>query len=164
MGTLPARGKDDVGRKYKPEVLERSVYRIIDANLNRAREGLRVCEEVVRFLMDDAELTRELKNIRHRVTASISQSKVVDFRRLVMERESEQDVGKKSLKREFERRNCVGIFEANVQRVKESMRVLEEFFKVIDKGVSEKFKRLRFRVYTLEKKAFERFSIVHSNR
>lgn len=149
--------------RTKP-AFERSVYRIIDANLNRVREGLRVCEEVVRFLIDDAGLTKEFKNIRHAVMSITSGSKSIDFKRLLRERESDLDVGRKSSRDEAKRKDPFGIFEANIQRVKESMRVLEEFFKVVDKRGSEGFKLLRFRVYTLEKKAFERFYTLRNNR
>ncbi len=40
-------------------------FRIIDANLNRAREALRVMEEYTRFGLDDAGLTAALKETRH---------------------------------------------------------------------------------------------------
>ena len=46
---------------------EGSICRILDANLNRAQEGLRVCEEYVRFALEDPVLSQELKNLRHRL-------------------------------------------------------------------------------------------------
>ncbi|MCX5667705.1 MAG: hypothetical protein NTY34_05295 [Candidatus Omnitrophica bacterium] len=45
------------------------------------------------------------------------------------------------------------IFSANIERTKESLRVLEEFFKLFDKGSSARFTKLRFKVYEIEKKA-----------
>jgi thiamine-phosphate pyrophosphorylase len=39
--------------------------RLIDANLNRAREGLRVLEDLARFELDDAALSERAKQIRH---------------------------------------------------------------------------------------------------
>lgn len=39
--------------------------RILDANLNRAREALRVMEDIARFALNDAALSGELKAIRH---------------------------------------------------------------------------------------------------
>jgi hypothetical protein len=48
------------------------------------------------------------------------------------------------------------IYYANSQRVKESIRVLEEFAKLRNKQVAEKLKKLRYRVYALEKKIIER--------
>src|SRR5262249_19719989 len=41
--------------------------RILDASANRAREGLRVVEDYVRFVLDDPFLTRRLKDVRHRL-------------------------------------------------------------------------------------------------
>ncbi len=41
----------------------RTIYRIIDANLNRASEGLRVIEDGVRFILDDRSFTEELKEV-----------------------------------------------------------------------------------------------------
>ncbi len=41
--------------------------RILDASANRAREGLRVVEDYVRFVLDDPGLTRRLKEVRHRL-------------------------------------------------------------------------------------------------
>ena len=41
--------------------------RILDASANRAREGLRVIEDYVRFVLDDPGLTRRLKEVRHRL-------------------------------------------------------------------------------------------------
>ncbi len=45
--------------------------RVLDASANRAREGLRVVEDYVRFALDDAMLTRRLKEVRHRLDQAI---------------------------------------------------------------------------------------------
>jgi thiamine-phosphate pyrophosphorylase len=42
--------------------------RLIDANLNRMNEGLRVLEDIARFLLDDATLSARLKSLRHQLT------------------------------------------------------------------------------------------------
>ncbi|MCJ7577821.1 MAG: thiamine phosphate synthase, partial [candidate division Zixibacteria bacterium] len=47
---------------------KRNIYRIIDANLNRAREGIRVAEEVARLYFNDAELSTQFKSLRHQLT------------------------------------------------------------------------------------------------
>lgn len=137
--------------------LDTKIYRIIDANLNRSREGLRVCEEIVRFVFDDAVLCAGFKRARHRVTA-ILKGLDINPELLYVARDSNQDVGRSTQPSEKEREDLKGIFAANIQRVKESIRVLEEFFKVIDSQASQAFKRLRFRIYNLEKQTFERFS------
>ena len=42
----------------------RDIYRILDANLNRAREALRVIEDFARFGMDDPHLSGWAKEMR----------------------------------------------------------------------------------------------------
>ncbi|MEW6171224.1 MAG: thiamine-phosphate pyrophosphorylase, partial [Candidatus Omnitrophota bacterium] len=46
---------------------KKALYRIIDANLNRTREGLRVCEEILRFVLNDKKTTLEFKKIRQQI-------------------------------------------------------------------------------------------------
>jgi hypothetical protein len=54
---------------------------------------------------------------------------------------------------EMSRRDAADIFIANMQRVKESLRVLEEFAKLFDASFALKFQRLRFKTYAVEKDA-----------
>ena len=58
------------------------LLRIIDANLNRAREGLRVCEDISRFALGDKTATRALKSIRHGATDLILPRKNLKKERL----------------------------------------------------------------------------------
>lgn len=128
------------------------LYRIIDANLNRSREGLRVIEDIIRFTLDDAKLSIALKNLRHKLTNSI---KDIDI--LVGNRNAKNDVGKPfSMSLEGKRRNLKEVVIANFRRVEESLRVLEEIFKIYKPNRSKIFKSLRFKTYTLEKKVYER--------
>lgn len=132
----------------KPEL-----FRIIDANFNRSREGLRVCEDIARFIMNSKPLTRELKNVRHRVSSVVRGSPAM-ARTMLASRRASDDVGKlPQLGIELSRKDYVDIFIANMQRVKESLRVLEEFFKLIDISLSVKLLQARFKVYEIEKKA-----------
>ena len=48
-----------------------SILRMIDANLNRTREGLRVMEDCARFGIDDAKLSERLKIARHALRSAI---------------------------------------------------------------------------------------------
>jgi len=134
-------------------MLKREVFRIIDANFNRSREGLRVCEEITRLVWNSAMLTRDLKTVRHGIT-EILKSTPASSKTLFETRDVISDVGRKARRKsEMRRLDCSDIFSANIERAKESLRVLEEFFKLIDKGGSVKFTRLRFKVYEIEKKA-----------
>ncbi|MFH1678668.1 MAG: thiamine-phosphate pyrophosphorylase [Candidatus Omnitrophota bacterium] len=127
-----------------------SIFRVLDANLNRTTEGLRVCEEVIRFLLNDRELTAKFKEARHRIlkiTGAAARKKYIETR------DSKADVGRKSLRGELKRSSSQDIFFANMQRVKESVRVLEEFYKLIDIKAAVKLKRIRYQAYEIEKKA-----------
>jgi thiamine-phosphate pyrophosphorylase len=128
------------------------IYRILDANLNRAREGLRVCEDVTRFALNSGALSKELKALRHGI-ASGMRSMPSGPKRLLEARDPEGDVGKSSKRAsEMKRTDAADIFMANIQRVKESLRVLEEFSKVINARLAIRFRRLRFKAYDIEKK------------
>lgn len=134
-------------------MIKREVYRIIDANFNRSREGLRVCEEVARFAWNSPVLTKSLKDVRHSIS-SILKDTPATARILNDARDPWNDVGRCGChKSEMSRLSYDDIFIANIQRVKESLRVLEEFFKLVDKKNSARFTDLRFKVYEIEKKA-----------
>lgn len=142
-------------RKFSNGV-KKDIFRIIDANLNRSREGLRVCEDMARFILNSQPLAKELKSVRHRISA-IAEGISADSPILFSSRNSEEDVGRAArMKSEMERPGLIGIFNANMERVKEGLRVLEEFFKLIDKKTSRKCSALRFEIYDIEKKAVER--------
>lgn len=134
-----------------------SLNRIIDANINRAKEGLRVCEEITRFILDSRQLTSEFKTIRHKIDTIIKRLPI-NLPDLLKTRESLKDVGKNIYINELKRNNLKDIFFANIQRVKESIRVLEEFTKLINKNLAVKFKKIRYDLYEIEKKAAKRIA------
>lgn len=125
------------------------VLRIIDVNLNRAKEGLRCCEEVARFILDDSALTKALKFLRHNIE-EVAASSGIKKSSLCAARDVKTDCGKSPCVLE-KKDDWQGIFLANIQRVKEALRALEEFFKLIDDTSCERFKALRFEVYEQEK-------------
>ncbi|MEK6794599.1 MAG: glycosyltransferase [Spirochaetota bacterium] len=126
-----------------------AMYRIIDANVNRLREALRVIEDIIRYQRDDASVFAVLKRLRH-VIESITRG--IDDE-LLRARKSDADVGKRTLTDgEKERRDSTHILRANFIRAEESARVLEETLKTIDADKSETAKEIRFTLYTLEKR------------
>lgn len=131
-------------------------YRIIDANLNRVKEGLRVCEEIARFILDNRKFTALFKKLRHQVDTAARKVSPVSV--LLNQRKSDYDVGRHNCCGELKRNNCQDIFWANIQRVKESLRVLEEFSKLADPLAAKGFKQLRYRVYEIEKASFKKIS------
>lgn len=131
------------------------IYRVIDANFNRAREGLRVCEEFVRFFLNDKNLTEDFKKIRNqigRIYANFFKHKKLLF----SARDVRRDVGRIGFPFEKKRPKPIDVFWANLQRAKEALRVLEEFSKLADEKFSDDFKKLRFKIYEVEKKAFKK--------
>lgn len=133
---------------------DKAVYRIIDANINRAKEGLRVCEEITRFVINDKQLSEKFKLIRHKIDTLV---KALPYAQgLLDERCVLEDVGRKISGNEFKRSGIKDIFFANIQRVKESVRVLEEFTKLIDIKLAGSFKKLRYAAYEIEKQVSKR--------
>jgi hypothetical protein len=130
---------------------KKNIYRIIDANLNRAREGIRVAEEVARLYFDDAELSSQFKSLRHQLTKVAKNS--FDEKKLLSFRDSQKDVGRDSMGGlEKKRADLESIVFANLRRSQEATRVLEEFGKLLKKESAPSFKKIRFRLYVLEQK------------
>lgn len=119
-------------------------FRIIDANLNRLKEGIRVIEDIARYLQNNKSLAVKLKNLRHR-------AKITDIKPLLQSRDSVNDVLRPSTQSEMQRESLESILIANYKRAQESSRVLEEIYKMIDPVFSERFKDIRYALYTLEK-------------
>jgi len=140
----------------------RDTYRILDANFNRAKEGLRVCEEIARFHLKNKDITKELRALRHHLTAILNASSL-DRQLLFKERDAHRDLGKKFTSQNS-KNSFKGIFMANAQRIKEALRVLEEFLKLLDTTSSKKTQKLRFHFYALEKKTIEKFPALLDSR
>ncbi|MBM4071433.1 MAG: thiamine phosphate synthase [Planctomycetes bacterium] len=125
------------------------VARLLDAAGNRAREGLRVLEDYCRFVLDDAFLTRGLKQLRHDLVAVLSR---LSGGSLLEARDTPGDVGTSiATDQERERNSLADVIQANARRLQESLRTLEEFSKLQAPAVGEVFESLRYRVYTLER-------------
>jgi thiamine-phosphate pyrophosphorylase len=125
----------------------RSVLRILDANLNRAREAFRVLEDIARFHHDDASAAAALKEARHAVDA---QARPIS-RELLQARDSARDVGQDGDLPVEEARSIREILAANLKRAGEALRSIEEVAKGRYPGLSREAHRRRFQLYTLEK-------------
>ena len=133
------------------EAISYQTLRIIDANLNRIGEGLRLLEDLARLLLNDATLTQQLKTMRHELVTS-------DWsfnQQLLQSRDSESDVGINiEAPEQAEPRELPIMVVANARRVQEALRTLEELAKIpgtTPKLDSEKFKQARFSLYTIER-------------
>jgi len=132
--------------------------RIIDANLNRAGEGLHLLEEIARMMLNDAALTRQLKTIRH----EILRGDLVFNQQLIQSRDSESDVGFDiEIAGEGKQRELPIAVVANARRVQEALRILEELAKVpgtTPQLDADKFKEARFALYTIEQELLGRLT------
>ena len=128
------------------------MLRILDVNLNRIGEGLRLLEDITRFILNDPELSEQLKNMRHELLPKDRSLQ----KRLLRARQAEEDVGAfLDVDSEAERADTVSLVSANSRRVQQSLRVLEELAKIQgdDFGLDwDKFKHARFALYSLEQK------------
>lgn len=133
--------------------------RIIDANANRLMEGLRVAEEVARFVLDDRKLTEKIKSLRGRVRKALYL--LVRGDDILSSRDSAKDVGKHSYPdTEAQRAGIRQIITSNIKRAEEAARVLEEFCKLSSKEAGKEFKAIRFELYDIEKELNSRLSTV----
>jgi len=137
---------------------------MIDANLNRSSEGLRVLEDVARFILNDAKLSQRLRALRHdlaRETKSLS----IGF---LSQRDSEHDVGRPLPSRDRELnmkttslQGLLDLVTANAKRVEESLRVIEELAKLPEISSmlnSVRFEQARFSLYTIEQDLVSKIS------
>jgi len=124
--------------------VDQSLHRVIDANLNRLKEGIRVIEDMARYADNDKALSSRLKKLRHL-------AKIEDIQALLESRDAQNDVLRPTIESEMERSSIESIIIANYKRAQESSRVLEEVYKVVNPMLSERFKTIRYELYTLEK-------------
>ncbi len=121
------------------------MYRIIDANLNRALEGLRCIEEYARFILGNKELTKKIKDMRHNIFLFFEK----DYSKLLSSRDTINDVGC-SIKN-ISKEKINNPIRANIKRVEQALRVLSEYGNLEDS--------YRYELYTIEKKIMEKTNI-----
>ncbi|MFN4243678.1 MAG: thiamine phosphate synthase [Tepidisphaerales bacterium] len=123
------------------------VLRLIDANLNRAREALRVLEDYVRFVHDDAAVAATLKALRHDLASATD----AVARQAVLHRSVETDVGKDiATPQERSREDVAHVVLAAGKRLTEALRSLEEYLKVDHPAAAAAVEALRYRAYGVE--------------
>lgn len=130
----------------QPERIHTEVWRILDANADRAREAIRVMEDYCRFALNDGILSAALKQLRHDLAEALPPQT-----RLTVSGDTINDVGTlNTTKSEYRRESLAGVATANAKRLQEALRSLEEFGKLIDPNVGRACEKLRYRAYTLE--------------
>lgn len=127
----------------------REAGRIVDANLNRAREALRVLDDYARFVRNDAGLTERLKRLRHRVAAA---AELLPAGLLIESRDTLGDVGTGvTAAGEYDRVSPAQVAAVNVKRLQESLRSCEEFGKLLNADFARECEAIRYSAYTMER-------------
>ncbi|MCI0738608.1 MAG: thiamine phosphate synthase [Gemmataceae bacterium] len=123
--------------------------RLLDAAANRAREALRVLEDHTRFTLNDAYLSRQLKEMRHRLADALQ---TLPAELLLSARNTPGDVGVAlATPQEQGRASPAAVVAANAKRLQEALRSLEEYGKVFAPDLGQAIEKLRYEAYTLEK-------------
>ena len=140
-----------------------NIHRIIDAEINRISEGIRVLEDIARFSLENKDLSSRLRTLRHSARKSIasasslstkSTSSTLSTEALLQNRDSKKDIGLPiSQKGTLDNKNNLkDIITANFKRIQEGLRSLEENLKLLNQyDLSKIYENLRFDAYSLEK-------------
>jgi len=120
------------------------IHQIIDANLDRAREGLRVLEDWARFGLGSEKFVERIKNFRH----------ILVKNHLEVYKKSRNHIKDKckglTHKEQFNRKTSEQIISSNSARVQEALRVIEEFSRLQNHELSKIASEIRYEIYTIE--------------
>jgi thiamine-phosphate pyrophosphorylase len=140
-----------------------AALRIVDANANRAAEGVRTVEEFTRFGLEDGYLTGKCKETRHELTRVLA---MLSRRELAAARETPTDVGTQiASDSEYRRQHLRDTAAAGTKRVEQALRSLEEYGKLLSEDFAREIERLRYGWYAvaraIEMRAFDGGRIDH---
>jgi thiamine-phosphate pyrophosphorylase len=122
-------------------------YRLLDANADRAAEGLRVAGDVARFVLNDDAVASQLRAIRSehwRILAKVPGLQDAGLR----SRDSIGDVGRDYVAARHQ--DLLQLTRSNLHRAQESLRVLEETVRTVAPDLCPAYTQLRYRCYDLE--------------
>ncbi|GMT43375.1 MAG: hypothetical protein IEMM0003_0194 [bacterium] len=138
-------------KEYSSSSSNEKLLRLLDANFNRAREGLRVIEDIHRFCYkNQQENILILKKFRHNLAECEKEYRI--RLPLLQSRDTENDCGTKiTLKDEISRNGLSDVAAGNFKRIEESLRVIEEIGKLLLPKLTIKIKSLRYGCYEIEK-------------
>lgn len=128
--------------------MERELYSALDASINRALEGMRVCEDIARFSIRENSLSTRLKSLRHQLGEA---ARAFPRELLLAARDIARDEQKYTdLETETRRSDLSDVLKANFHRSLEALRTIEELAKLVT-GNGAAFQKVRFSLYDLEK-------------
>ena len=135
----------------------REVYRILDANFNRAREALRVAEDCGRFALNDPAITAMAKNLRSELKDVLGAMPVEE---MIVSRDTPGDIGTEiTSPTETTRAGLADVVTAACKRLTEALRTIEEYGKFLAPDYVLKTERMRYNAYTLEKRILCRLMV-----
>jgi thiamine-phosphate pyrophosphorylase len=126
---------------------DNGLWRLLDANANRAREGLRIIEDTARFVLEKPEAAKAFRTLRHGVDELVRKH----YKQLLSARDVEHDSGRAHAAKPY-KGDVSALLAANFKRVAEALRALEEYGRVLSPGAVKKAQALRFEVYRWEAK------------
>jgi thiamine-phosphate pyrophosphorylase len=148
VGKSESRAEPDLPLAEPGFTAATNAARVLDANRNRAREAARVVEDYVRFVLDDAILTEEVKSLRHALASATGRMPAAA---LLAARNTPGDVGiDVSAGDEYRRVSPAHVAAVNLKRLQESLRSLEEYGKLLSPELGRDIECLRYRAYALE--------------
>lgn len=131
--------------------MDRGVETAVDANINRAMEGIRVCEDIFRFCIKNS-ISSEFKNIRHDLLTAVTSvfgNSLISSRAVISDEQKFIDTDSEKRRSGYET-----LFRSNLGRACEALRVIEEFSKTVSSAGSGNFQAIRFTLYDLEQKGW----------
>lgn len=135
-----------------PEPTSGRIPALLDANLNRCREGLRVLDDYCRFIIRCEQLTEQIKELRHGLVAAenLLHQTLPD---LISYRDVNADAGTQiTTASELDRSGLTDLVAANSRRIQESLRSLEEYGKLYSGQFCTAIKAIRYESYSLHQK------------
>ncbi|WP_026478767.1 thiamine phosphate synthase [Alkaliphilus transvaalensis] len=126
-----------------------NLYRIVDVNVNRVSEGIRVLEDLARFVYEVPTITDDLRKLRHQVRKTMNRIPLTNYR------DAAKDIGFEiSVNSSLDKKESISnLVEANFKRVQEGIRSIEETLKVLGHYEESKiYEALRFHSYEIERR------------
>jgi len=135
----------------------REVYRILDANFNRAREALRVAEDCGRFALNDPAITQMAKNMRSDLQQTYNCMPVAE---MMASRDTPGDIGTEiASPTEPSRGGLADVATAACKRLTEALRTIEEYGKFVAPKEVLRIERMRYDAYTLESRLIGKLAV-----
>ncbi|MCS7258199.1 MAG: thiamine phosphate synthase [candidate division WOR-3 bacterium] len=133
---------------------------LIDVNLNRLFEALKIVEDITRFYLINNKSLKKLRALKHNLYPKLEKIRT----KVLWARASNKDLGR-SPDFDLEAKKegyfpLQKILKTNFSRAQEAARSLEELFKSQDNNLSKLFKATRFALYDLEKILLDQVSLV----